>query len=292
MIIPIWAVLGFGAALFAAMLMLAQEHIKASGFAMAFWNKAFNILILFIPALYFGFPTQPHFYAYMAINSIVYAISDVIFFNVVSKTGAGTLSRLMPLNIILVFLLWLAVDPALQDKYLADPYRSIAIFLTIAMTGYFGFMMKKCEFSWGVLKSAWFVIVAGIIGNIVVKKAMEGVDPLQGSVAAITVSAAMMVTMWSGYYMIKKPVPWQEMVSKKTLKSGLIIACITSVMVTCLLSSITLAENPAYTSAIFHLSAVLILIYYRFKGIKEQSNVFAGMGIVFCALALIILKSI
>ena len=292
MIIPLWSILSLLAAILAAAFMLIQEHAKLDGFVAAYWNKIYSLILAIGPMIYFGLPEQPHYYFYVVLVAALYAISDVVFFNVVQKTGAGTLSRVMPLGIIITFCLWLAIDHALFIQYLNQPIISSLLFACVAGAAACGFALKKCEFSWGVIRSGWFVIFAGIVGNILVKLMSEGVDPYKFVVASVGITAFIMLILWTAYFIIKKPVSKDILFSKRAIKWGFFIGLTTSLMVTCLISAIAFVENPAYSSAVYHLSAVFIIFYYRLRGYTEKGNVKAGLGIVFCAVALILLKSI
>ncbi|HCK32992.1 MAG TPA: hypothetical protein DHW10_05550 [Rhodospirillaceae bacterium] len=292
MSIPIWAFAGLIASGMAATMMLVQEKQKAEGFALAAWNKMTICLLLIIPALYIGFPHNPEFYLYTAATAIIYAISDVIFFNLVSRSGAGVVSRILPLNVIFIFVAWLPFDPDLVSHYLSNPWQTTGIVMALTGAAFSAAVLKKCEFSWDAIKYGWFIIVAGVAGSVLLKKAMVGIDPMQAAISFVPIQAAMMVACWAIYYTVRRPIPAKTLFSKESIKAGGIIGCITTIMVTANVYGIAVAENPAYMSALFHLSSVFVILYYRLIKHKEVANVKAGMGVVFCAVALILLKSI
>lgn len=291
MSIPLWAIAGLIASTMAATMMLVQEKQKAEGFALAAWNKVTICVLLIIPALYVGFPQHTDFYIYTAATAILYAISDVIFFNLVSRSGAGVVSRILPLNVIFIFVAWLPFDPDLVGHYLSNPWQTVGIVLALTGAAVSAAVLKKCQFSWDAIKYGWFIIVAGIAGSVLLKKAMIGLDPMQAAISFVPIQAAMMVACWAVYYTVRKPIPMQILFSKTSVKAGAIIGCVTTIMVTANVYGIAVAENPAYMSALFHLSSVFVILYYRLIKHKEVANVKAGMGIVFCAVALILLKS-
>lgn len=290
--IPLWAVAGLITAVMGAAMMLLQEKHKASGFAVAFLNKAVIVCILTVPALMNGLPTAPHFYILCAVSAVIFAISDVIFFNLVTRSGAGVVSRILPLNIIFIFIAWLFFDPLLVARYIANPWQTAGIVAALSGAAISAAILKKCSFSWDAIKYGWFIILAGVMGSVVTKKAMFGIDPMKAALAYVPIQASMMLVCWGLFYIIRRPIPLKDFVSKQSLKAGLSIGCVTTIMVLCSVYGVAVAENPAYMSALFHLSSVFVILYYSVIKHKEVANVKAGMGIVFSAVALILLKSL
>jgi hypothetical protein len=52
------------------------------------------------------------------------------------------------------------------------------------------------------------------------------------------------------------------------------------------------AEHPAYLSVILFTDALWIVLIHRVTGRRDSSNIWAGLGIVACAVALIVVKSL
>jgi hypothetical protein len=292
MIVPLWAIAGLITAVMGAAMMLLQEKQKASGFAVAVLNKAVIVIILTVPALINGLPDQPHFYILCAVSAVIFAISDVIFFNLVTRSGAGVVSRVLPLNIVFIFIAWLFFDPLLVARYIANPWQTAGIVAAIMGAAISAAILKKCTFSWDAIKYGWFIILAGVMGSVVTKKAMFGIEPMKAALAYVPIQASMMLVCWIVFYAIKRPIPLKDFVSKQSLKAGGSIGVVTTIMVLCSVYGVAVAENPAYMSALFHLSSVFVIIYYRLTKHTENANVKAGMGIVFSAILLILLKSL
>src|SRR5690606_3367431 len=156
--------------------MLVQEKLKIEPFAIAFWNKVAVIVFLLPVACYFGFPDQPAFYALVFANAVIWVISDVIFFGAVAKSGAGVISRLMPISVIVTFCVWFLFDPALFHTYLETPVRSALILLTLCASVWFAMQLKHCPVSWQALRLVWFVLFAAVIGPIMFKLIAQHTD--------------------------------------------------------------------------------------------------------------------
>lgn len=289
---PIWAIFGLGAALGAAVVMVLQERIRARGFGLAFWNKIMCIAVM-APFVYtMGLPDNPVFYAIVCTQAVLWTVSDVVLFNIIPVYGAGVVSRIMPLSIIATFFFWLPFDNALVDSYIGSPALSGAIVLVLAGVTYFGFRLRRCEISKGALKAALPCLFAAIIGPAFAKLAMGQDDIARAPFAYIFIEAIAMTLMWAGYAAIRKPMPRAEFFSPRMIKSGMLVGAVSSGVVACGLFSVHYAANPAYTTAMRLLAAVFIVIIYRLIRHEDRGDVLAGMGIVACAMALVLLDAV
>ncbi len=291
MLIEDWVWFGLGASAASAGVMLVQEWMKASGFALAFWNKMACLLIMLPFVLYYGLPDNPYFYALMAAQAALWAISDVVFFNAIPKVGAGVVSRLLPGSVILTFVLWFVVDPALFDHYMTRPAIFAAIFGVIILAAYFAMRLKRCPESWAGLRLLWFVFFASVVGPIAIKLVTREVDIERGPYAMVFVEAAMMLTFWLLYYAWKKPVEWRVFVGFHAIKAGFMVGMCSATMVLLNIHAIYRVDNPAYLTAVKFLDSVMILWVYIMLKRKDDSDIIAGFGIVGCAAALVLLKS-
>jgi len=50
-------------------------------------------------------------------------------------------------------------------------------------------------------------------------------------------------------------------------------------------------DNPAYIPAIKFLDTIIIMAVYPLMGLKSRGNLVAGIGVVACAAALVLLKA-
>jgi hypothetical protein len=53
-----------------------------------------------------------------------------------------------------------------------------------------------------------------------------------------------------------------------------------------------MTENPAYLTVMLFTDALWVLLIYKIIGRKEESDILSGIGIVFCAMGLILIKSL
>lgn len=289
--IPLWVPYGLGAVLVSTAVPLMQEKLNANSFALAFWNKVFTATLMLPFVIIHGLPDKPVYYAALAVSASLWAIADVLYFRALPIVGAGVISRLLPSATIITFLLWFLFDPALFDKYLSDPAKSLMVTAVILGSSYFAFRLKKCEVSMQAVRLVWFVIFAASIGPIVNKILIGAVPTSQGVFAFVFIQALIMITFWSVFYTIKKPVARNVLISKQSIKTGLVVGVLSGSGVALKTFALLNVEHPAYLSVVLFMDAVLILAYHRFTGRKDKSDIASGLGIVACAVALVILKS-
>lgn len=289
---PLWAALGLASATLSTGVMLTQERVKLNGFVMAFWNKVACAVLMLPFVVYFGAPSNPYFYAILFGQALLWVVSDVIFFNTIGKTGAGVVSRILPASVILTFFLWFAVDPSTLDKYMETPWRSLAVVLALGASVYFVMRLKKCPVSWAAVRMIWFVIFAAVLGPMAGKLVMGQSTFAQGPFAYVFFEALAMIAIWLAYYALRRPVPAAEMLSPNAVKAGFIVGIFSSLMVASNVAALALVDNPGLLPAVKFTDTFLILLYYRLSGRREDSDVIAGLGIVACAAAIIVLKAV
>jgi hypothetical protein len=286
-----WVFFGLGASAASAGVMLVQEWMKASGFAVAFWNKIACILIMIPFVVHLGLPDNPYFYLLLCGQAFLWMISDVIFFNAIPKVGAGVVSRLLPGSVILTFILWFVFDPGLLARYMEKPGLFAMIFGVICLSAYFAMRLKRCPVSWEGLRLLWFVFFASVAGPIAVKLVTQQVDIERGPYAMVFVEGLIMVFFWMVYYAIRRPIPWAILTGFHAIKAGFMVGICSSTMVILNLYAMFGVDNPAYLTAVKFLDSVMIALLYLALRRKDDSDIVAGFGVVGCAAGLVLLKS-
>jgi hypothetical protein len=291
MTFPLWAIFGLGTAVLSAGMMLLQEKFKVNGYAVAFWNKAACLLITFPFLLIHGLPDNPAFYGLLFVTAILYAISDVVFFSSIPKTSAGAVSRLIPSASVIGFLLWFIIDPGLLQKYMAEPAIFALIFAALCLFAFFAFRLKECNVTMQTLRDIWFVIFAATAGPILTKLVTFTADMNEARYAYVFFQALMMMVLWLVYLALRNPVPVKTFFARSTWQRGLLIGACGAGAVLLKFTSFYYVDNPAYIPAIIALDSVIILGFYKARGWPIEGDIRSGLGIVACAIALIILKA-
>lgn len=288
---PLWSVYALLSALLATAMPLLQERYKADGFSLALWVKIFSVLFSFPYILHYGLPQDWQFYLYVGLTAVLFSISDIIYFRAVPVIGSGLITRLLPSSVVITFFLWFIFDPSLITKYAAQPIKTTLIGLTLLLFTYCASHVKRCAVSWQGVRKIWFVIFAACLGPILCKLAVDHATKQQAPLAFIFVQASMMALILSTTFVVRKPITSAVLFSRNSIKTGFIIGCVMAVMVYLKTKSFQLVDNPGFSSMLMFTDSLWVLLVYRLIGRKEESNVWAGLGIVVCAALVVLIKN-
>lgn len=288
---PLWAIFALLCAASSALVLIIPERVKCDGFALAFWNKVAAFIFMVPLVLYMGMPTQWEFYALVAAQACLWVISDVIFFRALPQVGAGVISRILPSTVIVTFVLWFFFDPALLTSYLEKPLLSVVIFVALCGSVYFATRLKKDAVSWRAVRMIWFVLVAAVVGPLMYKMVTHHTTLEQGPFAFVLFESFVMVTLWSIFYAVKRPIPASVLFSKNSLRGGAMVGAAMCVVSLTKFAAMHSVDNPGLVPAVKYLDAIIIMVYYRAIGKTEKADVFAGLGVVACAAVIIVARS-
>lgn len=290
--IPSWALFALAASLLICAIPLIQEKFKADGFSVAFWVKVVVLTITTPLVLQSNFPDDPRFYATLAMTSLLWCVSDVVYFRSVPIVGAGAVSRLLPSAVIITFILWFFIDPALLDKYLSRPWQAGGLCAIVLTSVVLTTLIRRSPVSWQAVRLIWFVIFAACVGPVVDKLALGYAPAKQAPLAYMFVQAGFMLTFWLIYYAIAKPVSPRILLSSSSIFVGGIIGIVATLVLYLKTNALLLVEHPAYVQVILFSDSLWILLIYRLMGRKENGTILPSLGIVACATALVIVKNL
>ena len=289
---PIWIPLGLAASVLNATIPLIQEKFKANGFSIAVWVKIALVLFSIPIVLYTGMPTAPEFYLMAALSGLIWCVNDVIFYRTVPVVGAGVVSRIIPGSVILAFILWFLVEPELFTKYMERPWQFAALSAIVLLSVFFTIAMKSCPVTWQGIKMLWLVVLAAATGPLINKLALGQAPAVKAPFALMFTQAAFMVAFWSIYSLIKKPVSREVFLSKEAIKGGILIGFVSTILLGLKFTALNDCEHPALLSVLLFTDTIWIILYYRLSKREDHSKIWAGLGLVACAAALILVKSL
>jgi hypothetical protein len=287
----LWIPLGLMATLISTALPLIQEKRKADGFAVAVWMKIVAAIATLPILIWVGFPSNPYFFLMAFLSACLWAISDVIYFKSAPIVGAGIITRLIPTSVLLTFVLWFFFEPSLLIQYLSKPLWAAVMAAAIIGASLSAFFLKKCTLSWQGFRMIWFVIFAACAGTILDKLTLNMSNRTSLPFVFIFTQACFMLALWGLWGIVKKPLSVQEFLSRNNRITGLSIGALATVTLILKMFALKLTDHPAFLSVLLFTDAVWVLLYYKITKRKEDSNVIAGLGIVVCALVLIVAKS-
>lgn len=294
-IIEPWVLYGLGAAILAALLPLTQEHGKADPLALACAVKITVALSLLPLIALQGLPTDPRFYAGLAITSVMWCISDVYYYNAVRTVGAGPVSRLLAGMAVPGFILWLIVNPSLIDTYAATPWRSVGIIGCIVGSAIFASRLSHCAVTRQTLKLLWFVCLSAIVAPTAAKLILTSAGTAKAPFAYGFVEALMMLSLWTLYGLARRGRGRAIVTGLKSpalLRTGLLIGLINASCNILEHFGMMQAEHPSYINVLVYTDVLWIVLIYRLIGRRETAKVGPGLGLAACAALLVLLKSI
>lgn len=288
---PLWAIFALICAASSALVLIIPEKVKCDGFALAFWNKVAAFFFMIPLVVHMGLPSQWEFYALVAAQACLWVISDVIFFRALPVVGAGVISRLLPSTVIVTFVLWFLFDPALLEDYLDQPALSAIVAAALCGSVYFATRLKRDPVSWQAVRMIWFVLFAAVVGPLMYKAVTKYVSIEQGAFAFVLFESFVMVSIWSVFYAVKRPVPKEVLFSKESLRGGIMVGAAMCLVSLSKFAAMHSVDNPGLVPAVKYLDALIIMAYYRAIGRTEKADVVAGLGIVACATIIILARS-
>lgn len=288
----IWVLLSIAATISLAAFQLTNQYAKVDGFDLAVMVKVV-LVILFLPfTLYFGWPQEPLFYLFVGATAPLVLYGDKLFFDLAAEYGAGVISRIVPLNLILLFVGWLVVQPSLAMEYFSEPIIFSGIILALCSTIYFAMRMRKCEISAAAFKKAIPILLIWAIVPIFNKQAMDH-SGLHEGVYVYGCFQAFLVAL-IGLPMIghRRLKSGKAFISARLLKTSFIAALAVTLHLIAKNYSYALVDDPTFPTAILLTSPLFILAYYRLTNHKEDADIWSGIGVVASVMALVVLKGI
>lgn len=286
-----WVLLGLAAAVLITVMLTLQERLKVDGFALAFWCKVACVVTTLPFVIFYGLPSDWHFYAWLLPQAMLYVVADVVLYRTLPDVGAAVVSRLLPATVVTSFFLWFAVAPSELHLYANNPVISAMIVAVLCGAAFFSSRLKKCAVSVRAVRLLWFVLMANTLSPILAKITTRYASTQQGAFGFTFAEALMMLSMWLVWLFVGKPIPVSVLIAKETVRKSLLIGTVTAVMVVVIVASYYFVDNPGYVSALQLVYAVMIMGVHKMIGKRDESDVYSGLGIVACAMALIVLKS-
>lgn len=265
-----------------------NRKFQMNPFHLGFCQLAISALLLTPYIATLPWPTESIFYIAGGINGIAMAISTVIFFNLSAKYNGRVAMLYMPFKLFAAFILWLVMDKFALESLLANPARATVIVFCLLLTVWALLSLYSRKANTGLL---YIVTPIGLMYaslDIMVKYVLPNESFFEASlVFAYTAFVSGTLSMGACLYLTKLGKSQKK--QQGLVKASFILAILGVISFICLLSSLSAAPNPAYTSAVLLLSSVWIMFYHRCLKIPDNQNPRAGFAIVVSAFGLIIM---
>lgn len=299
-----WAWFSLVSAIFSAGFYLVNQYWRMPGDMLVFTMRIMIVVLMTPFVTQLNWPQDPRFYMAVLITVIAGTSADVRTFNASAKFGAGMVSRLMPVTVLAAFFLWFFIRPALLFEYLAHPWLTAGILLSLGGCVYFAMRLNRCEVS----RSAMVFMAPALAGytcsTVMNKYSMDfgaGAGDFAGVVYGYMYVQSLIALLLVGPYVLwtrrhpvqatlvnALPVPARPALKLRPLLIASVVAAFIWISHMVFKNyAVAYSESPSYQAAINLTAPVMIAMVYRMVGHREETDVRAGMGIVAAALLLV-----
>lgn len=288
-----WVFMSVGAAFFMSVFLLINQYWKQPGVYLVLWSRILIIAVMTpFMFLYIEFPDNTAFYIIVFLTAVFGAFGDMRSFNVTAVYGGGVVSRLMPFTVFGGFFGWLVVHPELIATYLSKPVQTLGILVALSGCVWFSTRLKKCDVTTAAFKSILPAVGAYSVNTVLNKMALDHADVLMSGVFCYMyfqcVLALPMVTGYALYERHRERLQWQ-MLNKPIVIASVLMCVIWIAHMILKMYAMAFTFNPGYVAAILLTAPVFISVYYKWLNHVEEADVKNGMGVVACAILLILM---
>jgi hypothetical protein len=281
-----WLGLSFGSALTAAAMPIMQERVQAERLSTMFWLRIVMLLVALPVLVFIGFPDNPTFYAATFVTGFIWVYADLSSMRASEEFGSTVMTRLIPLNVLVTFFMWIAIDPYVLEKYIQTPIRSLCIILSICAAVFFAMRLQKGSITREHLRAVGPVILMSGMGVVFAKIALDSVSMHSGVFGYITFQAVFMIIILGAYQAIWRPVLRAVFAGRVAITSGFLTGLVTLAHMVCKSYGYLLVGNPAYVSAVILTAPVWVMLYYRLFQKQAIGDLKAGFWVVLSVAAL------
>tara|TARA_R110002124_G_scaffold10469_2_gene52225 strand:- start:50 stop:925 length:876 start_codon:yes stop_codon:yes gene_type:complete len=262
-----------------------NSHYKADGVRVRLWSSLVSAVIL-SPFLFIArWPENIEFYISLALGCFLVSTLSIKLLDLSAKYGGpvATLSR--PFHVFFSFTLWglVAFDETVQ--IMSDPkvLTGVMIAFLLATASQFSLYRNGVDLK-HALKELLFVAVCGAIMSVVIKYGMIFTEGYEQALLWGCLTQTGVCVISAIRSKLRHSV--KEIADRHIMKAGLVMGIMNAAVVPAVILSLRETPNPAFTSIIFMLSTVWLMIYYKFRGLDARVR---PMQIAFLLLSAVIL---
>ncbi|MBI1215720.1 MAG: hypothetical protein GC185_07875 [Alphaproteobacteria bacterium] len=297
-----WALFALFTAIFTGGFYLVNQYLKQPGHLLVFWMRV--LVVIFLSPLIHEIllPRDPVFYLTVFVTVLGGTFADIRTLNVSAAYGGGVTARVQPVTVIGAFFLWFLFDPALLSQYAAHPLNTAGILIALCGCVFFAMRLNRCVVTRRALV-AMLPALAGYTATATLNKFAMGRGQLEGAVFGyIYVQSFFAVFAVGGYVLwrerasalaklAEKGEARESWANRRMAMAALLAALLWICSMTYKNYAMAFTPNPSYVGAIALTSPVFIALFYRFVKFREEADVASGMGVVFCALLLVLMTA-
>lgn len=257
------------------------------GYRLTLWRTVM-MAVIWAPLVLVGhWPHDPLFYAAATFSGVGMLVGSTITSNLAASHNGRVAVLHMPLKALVVFLAWLVINEPARDRILERPDRLPLVLLSLAVMAGALFTFRRNDASWGTLRQVLPVVALYSCNDICTRLVMPAAELKDKLVLflfiMVSVCALCGALVWPWRPRRKLPLATRPLLEAAGLGA---VGGVVNQM--CFFSALAMAPNPAYASMLMLLTPVWLLMWHRWKGIKDDASPVAGTVLVVAAIVLMI----
>lgn len=289
---PEWILFAFIHVVFVSGYNLFNQHAKLDPFLLMLWRGAGPVLLLTPVLFYVPAPKEITFYVYTALIGLMISYLDRGIFEGAQRFGAGPVSRVMPLFVVLTMVAWWIAAPSSFFGLWQTPLKFAGVVFSVILIIVCLFLLKKDAFSFAVLNFCKGMIFVSFLIDIFAKKALEN-EPNRNAAVLYYVFMTALFAFLPYFFGVLFDSSRRKIIKEKLFCSSSVKAgggAVLLVIASMFFRNLAIAEtpNPAYVSAISATMPFWVMIYNNLIGFPDQADKRAGAGVVAGSILLIL----
>lgn len=285
-----WVGLSVGSAVTAAIMPIMHEKVRAERLSMLFWLRMVMLVIAFPVLCFVGWPGDATFYVATMVTAFIWAYADLSSFRATEEFGAGPITRLIPLNVIVTYFMWIVVDPDVLHGYIDNPVQGLGIFASMVAAVFFAMRLQRHPVSRHAIRALGPVILMSGMGVVFAKIALDHVGYASnhsGVFGYMAIQAFFMILIFGALEAVWHPVPRAVFTGRVAVQAGLLMGLNSVAHLIFKSYAYQMVANPAYVSVIILTTPLFVLLYYKLVKKQDVGDIKAGLAVVICAAAMV-----
>jgi len=271
--------------LFSAYSAEVNRRYKMGGRRLNLWSLSLSAIILAPIMILAPWPTSIEFYLVAIANGIIMGFAGIPLLRLSADYNGRIASLINPIKVIISFFIWVGYKAILSLPIFESTAEIFGVIIVLLTITFAFFYMVKEKVNLLIIGHILPFSLLFALADVGIKLVMlEGIYYSFVFVFLATLSGALTLVAFM-IYRGKKKALW----SPKLLKAGSILATCGVCSMIGLVTSIQIADNPAYPAIVMLLSSAWLLTYYRIRKIPDNISPVSGTLIVISAMFLILL---
>ncbi|MFN3826653.1 MAG: hypothetical protein ACK4NR_03405 [Micavibrio sp.] len=283
-----WALYALLHSLCRAFFVETNRVYKVDSWHLTFMQALLGLLVMLPLVPFMNWPEDVRFYFAAIIVSLITAVGYMIQLGLAQQKTGRVSGMYMPLEAVAATVIWILVMPAALELHSDNLLLSLGVVIAFALSTFGMIRIRESDVSW-----ATFLIVAPVgityaVSGIATKIVMPETMIIPTVLSYVLINYVVMTLTLGGALLAKKKAT-ADMLSKHSLKAGLLTGAFSVVGTLSFVASVALAPNPGYTSMMAMLLPFWLLLFHKALRIEDNAQKIPAMML---ALGVVILIAV